>query len=517
MPRFTLTPFRRSLPAEGAAQPVAPNQNDLNAVNQHDELTLPLTSTGDVEEARSRWLTLEWWRSLLQSRVLLPLLLFVIALGLYLPRITYPEKYLFDEILFAYTAGEYAAGNADAYLWNHQCSVRKSDAKCAKINPNAVRNGRVGKYQWAHPPLGKYFIAGGILLFGNNTFGWRIASALCGAIGIVIAYQIGLTLTKRRIIGILTAGLLLLDGLYFVYSRMGLIDIFVTVIMMSALLAFAGYLRAPPDRIRWPLFVTGMLLGMGVSTKWNSGYAAACIGIVILWRFFRLLHASRREDAAPELRKAFREHLVWLPITLGVVPAAVYILAYAPFFIKGGYSLTEFVELQQVMLRLQTTIQDTPGGASRWWQWPLALRPVWFGDRSFTDGRIATTYANGNPLLYWAFLPAIPWLCIHWWRQRNPAGIVLVIGFFGQWLPWILVERSAFAYHFLPAVPFGCLAVAVAVDHLWRANTGWRRMLAIEYVVLVAIAFVFFYPIYAYLPISERALGLRMWLPSWPH
>ncbi len=238
-------------------------------------------------------------------QILLPLFVFVVALGLYLPRISYPEKYVFDEILFAYTAGEYAEGNADAYLWNHACSVRKSDEKCAEINPDAVRGGRVGKYQWAHPPLGKYFIAGGILVFGNDTFGWRIASALCGAVGIVVAYQIGLTLSKRRTVGLLTAGLLLLDGLYFVYSRMGLVDIYLAVIMMSALLAFAHYLRAPHDRVRLPLFSTGVLLGMGISTKWSAGYAAAIIGAVVLWRFFRLFRASRRNDATSEVRKGF--------------------------------------------------------------------------------------------------------------------------------------------------------------------------------------------------------------------
>lgn len=468
-------------------------------------------------EAENRWLVLERRWSPLPFSILLPLLIFVVALGLYLPRISYPDKYVFDEILFAYTAGEYAAGNADAYLWNHPCSVRKSDERCAEVNPDAVRGGRVGKYQWAHPPIGKYLIAGGILVFGNDPFGWRIASALFGAIGIVVAYQLGLTLSRRRAVGLLTAGLLLLDGLYFVYSRMGLVDIYVAVIMMAALLAFAGYLAAPPHRIRLPLFATGALLGMGISTKWSSGYAAAIIGAVVLWRFFRLFRASRQEGTTPAVQAGVREHLVWIPLALGAVPVAVYILAYAPFFLKGGYSLTEFVELQQVILRLQTTIQDKPGSASQWWEWPLALRPVWFGERTFTSGQVATTYANGNPLLYWAFLPAVSWLCVHWWRARNPALIVLVIGFFGQWLPWILVERSAFVYHFLPAVPFGCLAVAVAVDHLCQGNIGWRRTLAIEYVVLVALAFVFFYPIYSYFPLSERALALRMWLPSWPH
>jgi len=77
------------------------------------------------------------------------------------------------------------------------------------------------------------------------------------------------------------------------------------------------------------------------------------------------------------------------------------------------------------------------------------------------------------------------------------------------------VGRSSYLYHFLPAVLLGCFAVAVAVVHLYDAASGWRRTLAVEYVVLVALAFAFFYPIYSYYPISHHALELRLWLSSW--
>lgn len=445
---------------------------------------------------------------------LLPVLLFVTALGFYLPRLAYPDAYLFDEILSAYTAGEYAAGNASAYLWDDPCSVLHSDAGCVKANPDAMRNGRVGKYQWDHPPFGRNMIAVGILLFGNNSFGWRISNAVFGAMGIVIAYFLGMKLSGRRIIGLLTAGLLLFDGLYFVYSRAGLIDLYVAVVMMGALLAFMSYLSAPPDRISWPLFVTGVLLGLGIATKWNAGYAALLIGLVTLGRLGRLLWLRRRGDASPEERNGIREHLIWIPFMLGAVPASVYLLTYTPFFLEG-YSLAQFIDLQKTAFKIQTTLHYDNAQSSQWWQWPLALRPVWFGNRLLGDGRIASTYANGNPILYWAFLPAMAWVCFHWWRTRRTALIVLAIGFFGQWLPWIFVEKNAYVYHFLPAVPFGCVAVATAIVHLCRGNTGWRRTLAIEYVVVVILVFAFFYPVYAYLPISHAAMALRMWFPSW--
>jgi dolichyl-phosphate-mannose--protein O-mannosyl transferase len=69
-------------------------------------------------------------------------------------------------------------------------------------------------------------------------------------------------------------------------------------------------------------------------------------------------------------------------------------------------------------------------------------------------------------------------------------------------------------YHFLPAVPFGCLAVAMAVADGWRRGGAWRP-LAAGYVVAVVAAFAFFYPIYTSWPLTPEQLGARMWLPGW--
>ncbi len=74
-----------------------------------------------------------------------------------------------------------------------------------------------------------------------------------------------------------------------------------------------------------------------------------------------------------------------------------------------------------------------------------------------------------------------------------------------------MLSRSSFLYHFLPAVPFGCLAVAMVVAQAWGYG-GWRRMLAAGYVVVVVASFIYFYPICSGLPISHTAFDSRMWL-----
>jgi dolichyl-phosphate-mannose-protein mannosyltransferase len=424
------------------------------------------------------------------SADLLPGILFVVAIALFAPRLEVPGGYVFDEVYHAYTAGQYAAGNHDAYLWN----------------THAPREGVA--YMWNHPPAGILFMAAGITIWGDDPFGWRIGSAIFGAAGVVLAYLLALAITGRKPVAVIAAALLLVDGLYVVQSRVGMLDIYGTVFMLGAFYALHGYLTSPPERVRGPLLRLGLFLGLAIATKWNAAYASLFIGLVVAGRAARIYWSSgdRFRDAG------VRAHLLWVPAALVALPVLVYLAAYVPFF-WTGHDLGQFVELQRQIFHYHTHLQATHTYQSRWWQWPLTLRPVWYYSHH-DNGTVANIYAGGNTVLYAMFVPAVVWLAARWFRRNDPAAIVLVIGFFGQWLPWALVPRIAFAYHFLPAVPFGCLAIAVAlVTSFERGRAG--RAIAVAYAALAIGFFVYFYPIYTALPLTPQAFESRMWLPSW--
>jgi dolichyl-phosphate-mannose-protein mannosyltransferase len=437
-----------------------------------------------------------------------PGLLFAAAIALFVARIEIPSVYIYDEVYHAYTAGEYVRGNADAFLWNTHAP--RSDVA----------------YMWNHPPLGVLLIASGILFGGNDSFGWRMPSAIFGAAGIVLAYVLGLRLTRRRGIAILAACLLLADGLYFVQSRTGMLDMFLTFFLMGAMLAFYAYLTAPPHRSGRLVVVTGTFLGLAVATKWSAAYPAAIVGAIVLWRAVKPPRPTD-EPMGPVALPAFSftrwseadhgairvvRNLGWVALGMLLIPAAMYLAAYIPFF-ATGHGWDQFVELQNQILYYHSHLHESHPYQSKWWQWPLALRPVWYFAAGVGD-RVANIYANGNPVLTIAFVPASLAIVAAWWRRRDPAFLVLLTGFFGQWLPWALVPRISFAYHFLPATPFGCIAVAVALGSLHRRG-AIGRALCVAYVGAIIASFAFFYPIYAAVPLTKQALELRMLLPSW--
>ena len=425
---------------------------------------------------------------------LLPGLLVVAAALLLAPRLAVPPNYMFDEVYHAYTAGQYAAGNADAYLWS----------------THAPREGVA--YMWNHPPAGVLAITASILVWGDGPIGWRFASALFGAAGISLVYVVGARMLGDRPAAALGAGLLLLDGLYFVQSRIGMLDIFGTVFAFLALASLHAYLVAPAERAGPRLVWTGLALGLALATKWNAAYVSLLCGLVAVGRAAGVARRALGRSADPVARAALRSHLAWIPIGLALMPLVVYAASYVPFF-AVGHGFDAWIELQNQIYQYHTHLEATHTYQSTWWQWPLAMRPVWYWLGTGDEG-VARIYGSHNPILVWMYLPAVLWLVARSWKERPALAGVVAIGFFGQWLPWALVPRIAFAYHFLPAVPWGALSLAALVAWAWRAGPAGRAVAGV-YVALVVAAFVFFYPIWVGIPLSERAFDWRLWFPTW--
>jgi dolichyl-phosphate-mannose-protein mannosyltransferase len=173
-----------------------------------------------------------------------------------------------------------------------------------------------------------------------------------------------------------------------------------------------------------------------------------------------------------------------------------------------------FVGEQWQMWHYHTTLTAGHPYYSKWWEWLLDVRPVfYYVDRG--DGWVANTYNLGNPLLYWGFPIAIVlglWLL---WRRRD-ARLGLVLAAAGiNWLPWALSPRGMFFYHFLPTVPFLVLLVAYCLVWLWRQpSPKWRRVPRI-YVAVVFVSFAFFYTQLAAWPVPEWYADIHYWLPTW--
>jgi dolichyl-phosphate-mannose-protein mannosyltransferase len=415
------------------------------------------------------------------------LLLVLCALALYFWRLDQPPRYSYDEVYHAYTAAELAAGNADAYVWYTR--VPEEDREQYRV-----------AYEWSHPAFAKLPMQLGIILFGDNPFGWRFSNAIWGAFGIGILYALGRALFNSTV-ALFAAVLLLFDGLWFVQSRTAMNDVYLVCFLMLAYLPFFFYLSNTETK-RWRyLWLTGAALGFALATKWSAVWSFVLLGLIAFIREVMLWYQS--DDQRP-----IRALLIMAGAFV-VVPFAIYLGSYVQFFWMG-HTWDEWRELQWQMWRYHSSLTATHAWASRWWTWPLLGRPVWYFSE-YGEGTTSFVFALGNPLIWWMFLPAIGYVIFRWYKQqyRSIALGLVLIGFLGQWLPWYLSPRISFLYHMLPSVPFGILAIAYVLKCEIKQRIVWG------YLALVVITFIFFYPHYAAWPIPPGYQDLLYWLPTW--
>ena len=382
--------------------------------------------------------------------------------------ISYPPNFYFDEVYNAFTTLEFVKGNPAAYEWYHTSSM-----------PGTA-------YGWTHPPLAKLIGSLGILVFGPNAFGWRIANVFIGTATVYLVYLISRDLLQTRRWALLAAAFASLDGLLLVQSRINMNDI---VALFFILLSFWAFIKYQLQPTRFHLLRLGMFLGLLIATKWTGIYAVAVFAVWIgLQNFTRLR--------------------LWpaLFLTFIFLPAVIYVLSYSQYFILGG-TWANFIELQKQMWWYNVHLQATHTYQSDWWTWPLLIRPVWY----FVDYQkdtLANIYAMGNPILWWLGIPGILYTLYSALKTRSWRLWLIITGYLAFWLPWARAPRIMFLYHYLPSVPFLCIALAHSLSKFPR----WVTLAAS---VLVLGSFIYFYPHWTAIHIPKSLANHYFWLPSW--
>jgi dolichyl-phosphate-mannose--protein O-mannosyl transferase len=141
-------------------------------------------------------------------------------------------------------------------------------------------------------------------------------------------------------------------------------------------------------------------------------------------------------------------------------------------------------------------------------------------------------HAMGNPFLWWSGLAAILFsllllasqLVKTLTKKRLPLQslsvdtwicLYLVLNYAVNLLPWVMVTRCAFIYHYMTALPFVFLAIAWFVDQCIRSYYKELRIVGFTIIVVIVAAFIFWIPIYLGLPLYPEGYKLRMWFNSW--
>lgn len=491
----------------------------------------------------------------------------VVAFGMRLVGIATPGKLVFDETYYP----------KDAWtLSKFGYETQWPDGKV--VNPQ-IAEGIVDGYTdeasfVVHPPLGKWLIAAGEHLFGMDSFGWRFPSLVFGCLTLMIVIRLVRRLSRNTMIGALAGVLLMFDGLSFVMSRIGLLDVFLGFFLVAAvacLLADRDWSRARLARhlmanrltdlggtfgpVQWfrPWRIgAGVLFGLACGTKWNGLYVLAAFAVLSLaW-----------DIGARKLAGAGRT--AWRGLILDGVPAFIstvivglvfYVTTWAGWLATSGGHLRDWGEHNPDAW----TVKIFGAPLASLWQyhkdifafhsgdyirnaehpydahpigWLVMARPIGIdavndippgvdGCPTTADRCLQVISGAGTPVLWWFAAVALIGAAFFWLGTRDWRFGVPVVGVLANWIPWFFVaDRPQFFFYAITIIPFSVIALALCLGKVLDApDSGERRKVGAfavgAVIALVGANFVFIYPILTDQTLTYHQWALRMWFASW--
>jgi|694.fasta_scaffold08655_18 dolichyl-phosphate-mannose--protein O-mannosyl transferase len=396
------------------------------------------------------------------------------ALSIRLWRLSLPTGYIFDEV--------YYAENANSLL------------------SSAVELDAQGQAEFVvHPPFGKWLIAIGIRFFGNEEFGWRFASAIFGTLSILLIYLIVKKLFNSEFLSITAALLMAFDGLNLVMSRVALLDIF----LMFFILLSIYFL------ITNNLWLSGSAIGLAISIKWS---AAFLIPLVIL---FVVIY-----------NKVTFRNLYKVVSQFTLLPISIYFASWSGWiFSSQGWARQSesnvFASLWNYHLQIldfHQGLDDKHAYQANPWSWLVLGRPTSFYYESPSDCGAEKCaqeiLAIGTPLLWWISIFAVAITFGFLVTKLERAAAIILLGFAGTYLPWFFIQsRTTFYFYSISILPFLILALIYCFNQL--LNIANYKKYIISFVILVAINFIYFLPIYLGISIPYSQWLSRMWFESW--
>ena len=350
-----------------------------------------------------------------------------------------------------------------------------------------------------HPPIGKWAIALGIRIFGDNPFGWRAAAALVGVISILLVFLIAQRLFNSFFVSFVTATLMALDGLHLVMSRTALLDIFLSFFI---LLTFYLVIR---EKFWW----AGITMGLALATKWSALYVLAALGLYLLIKQ--------------------RKYLITI-IQFGFIPISVYLLSWVGWFRSdkgwdresGSNAFSSLFNYHREMLNFHTGLTTDHSYQASAWNWLVLGRPTSFyyatPKNCGADSCSQEVLALGTPILWWFGLIAI-FISIGYFIYRREKNIGLILIFLlASYLPWLAFpERTTFYFYAIAFQPFMVLSIGYVLSKALEDETqrALRQRYAVAFVAAIALCFAYFFPLFVAGVMTYQDWYARMWFSNW--
>ena len=230
--------------------------------------------------------------------------------------------------------------------------------------------------------------------------------------------------------------------------------------------------------------------------------------------------------------------------TFLLLPVAVYMLIYLPWFHHFGWSMKAWWDNQVAIWDFHRDLLPTALDnkthlmtpihpyLSRPWGWLLIWRPVAYYYRTVGSKSLEVIAIGNQVIFWWALLWTIPhliWASISR-RKRDWIAVFILAAIATQYLPWFFISRAQFFFYMTPITPFLVLGLVYAIrdaSHatvllrepetgaLYESTSHPYRWVAVAMGLLTMLAFAWFFPVLVASPLSHAWWKARIWFPGW--
>lgn len=406
---------------------------------------------------------------------LIPLILFLLAAFLHLINLENPREVIFDEVHYGNFTIFYLKGES---------------------------------FFDVHPPLGKLILLitawwqdmeqkmefkkiGQPYPKDVSIFILRFLPAFFGSMLIPLIYFLAQELFNSKQVALVSSFAILFNNCFIVHSRWMGIDMFLLFFLFLALLSF---LKASPFKNRKPnyiyLTIAAIFSAFALSIKWIGLIAWAMIlSISPYW-----------------IKKIGIRKFLLLLLVISITIILIYYLFFLIHFslishLKNRHSpgwLRETLELNKQMFMSQLGKLKHPY-QSKWYQWLIMKRAVSYYQKvTEKNGKFVINNITllGNPFIWLLTLLGISgyiiWSIVNFWHKLPPppASSIIIAGYLISLIPFALIKRSLFLYHYFPALIFATLASAYLLNHLLATTKGQKLVTFLIFIInLAALAF----------------------------
>lgn len=338
-----------------------------------------------------------------------------------------------------------------------------------------------------HPPLGKWLLSIGEVLFGYSPIGWRILPIIAGVITVLAVSTVVHKITQSQTLTILSALLINIEGISLTMSRVGMLDSFVEmfaslILLFSVYYVYNDFNKKPFYKSYW-LFAIGIIGGLMTATKISGLYYMAFCGVALV-----LATAITSRNVRQTLSS----------IGMGIfyvviVPISIFMASFVPWFsnenavfrhaVEEGKanddvwynflpnSLQNFIYYQKEVMDFHTSLHTAQTQfhpyESKAWEWLIGARPMTFLTTSYVgEESVARIVLFSNPAIWFlmgiVFVASIIMMC-----KKDYRWVIVFGGFITGWIPWLIMSsRQMYLFYTAPLAPFLIIGIILLIDNI---------------------------------------------------